>query len=172
VHFASCREFSGQSSLSFTDAANIKDAAHVKEIAPVSKINLPADLEISLSLTGDLDTHTAAVGDPITARLENDLKQESHVLFLKGASALGRITRLERHDGYTIVGLGFSELESEDARARLKLHLEQVAGSEFLNPEPRQAPVPAARPGEGIIPLGSGRFRLNRGLLMFWRTDP
>jgi hypothetical protein len=166
VRFASCREFSGQSVLSFTDAANIK------EIAPVSKIELPADLEISLSLMSDLDTHTAAVGDPVTARLENDLKQKGRVLFLKGAAAHGRITRLDRQDGYTMVGLDFSGLESEGASARLKLHLEQVAGSEFLNPEPRHTPAPAARPGEGIIPLGSGRFRLNRGILTFWRTDP
>ena len=163
VRFASCREFSGHSRLTFSDAA-------LKESAPVSRVDLPRDLGLELRLGADLDTHTAAIGDPVQAVLENDIKQKGQVLFAKGASVLGRITRLDRHDGILLIGLEFFAIESAAARAPLKLRLENVAGAEFLNPEPRRA-VPVPRPGEGIIPLGGGHFRLNRGMLMFWRTN-
>ena len=164
VRFASCRQFAGHSELTFTDAT-------LKEATPAPQIDLPRDVDIQLRLAADLDTRTAAVGDPVQAVLDNDIKQKGQVLFAKGASVLGRITRLEHRDGDMLVGLEFFAVESAAGRAPLKLKLEEVAGGEFLNPEPRRA-VPVARPGEGIIPLGGGHFRLNRGTLMLWRTNP
>jgi hypothetical protein len=165
VRFASCREFRGQSVLKFTDTAAIKDVA-----AP-ERVELPRDVGIALSLAAGIDTRSAAVGDPVTANLETDIRQKGQVLFLKGSTARGRITRLEQREGATVVGLEFFALEGDAVRAALKLRLEEVAGSEFLDPQPRR-PVGAARPGEGVIALGEGRFRLNRGILMFWRTNP
>lgn len=170
VHFASCREFRGQSVLSFAGADNVH-ADNIKAVATVPQVDLPRDLSLLLSLTDDLNTNGAAVGDPVSARLESDVKQKGRVLFLKGAIAHGRITRLDHHDGFTILGLEFSELESGGVRAPLNLRLDDVAGSEFLNSPPNLVVAPAPRPGEGIIPLGSGRNRLNRGILMFWRTS-
>ncbi|HLH39102.1 MAG TPA: hypothetical protein VKX39_08130 [Bryobacteraceae bacterium] len=163
VRLASCRQFTGQSTLTFREAA-------LQEAAPLSEVDLPRDISLEFRLASDIDTHTAAVGDPVRAVLETDIKQRGQILFQKGARVLGRITRLERGDGEVLVGLDFFSIESAGERAPLKLQLEDVAGGEFLNPSPRRA-VPAARPGEGIIPLGPGHFRLNRGILMFWRTE-
>lgn len=163
VRFASCREFAGHAVLTFAEAP-------VKEAAPISVVELPAETGLMLRLTADLDTQSAAVGDPVRAILENDIKQKGQILFPKGSVAVGRISRLEHHDDSTVVGLEFFELQSAGARATLKLCLEQVPGGEFLNPHPGRLSVPAARPREGIIPLGDGHSRLNRGLLMFWRT--
>lgn len=165
VRFASCREFTGHSVLTFADASATEPAA------PVSVIELPGDTVLMLRLTEDLDTRRAAVGDPVRAVLQNDIRQKGQILFPKGALAVGRISCLEHHDGYTIVGLKFFELESAGVRARLKLRLETVAGGEFLDPDRGHASLPAARPGEGMIPLGEGDFRINRGILMFWRTN-
>lgn len=164
VRFASCREFTGRSVLTFTDAS-------IQESKPVPGIELPRDTSLELRLSGDLDLGGAAVGDQIRASLENDIKQRGRVLFAKGAVAVGRITRLEHRDSDLVVGLEFFELQAADARARLNLRLQQVAGSEFLHPRPDRAVLPAARPGEGIIPLREGRTRLNRSMLMFWRTN-
>ncbi len=124
---------------------------------------------VTLSLMDELDTGAAAVGDPLRARLHNDLKHKGHVFFLKGAIANGRITRLEKHDDYTVLGIQFSELESSTARASLKAKLEYVVGGQLLSPLRRMSNL-TPHAGEGIIPLRSGRLHLLRGILMFWRT--
>lgn len=165
VRFASCREFTGQSELAFTGAVS-----NVKAVAAVREIVVPSGIGLALRMAADLDTRTAAVGDPVRARLDQDIKQKGRILFLKGACVLGRITRMEHRGGSVIAGLDFSEIEGDGARAAVRLKLENVASREFLDPQPGPA-LPAAQPGEGIIPLGAGHFQLNRGTLMYWRTD-
>lgn len=165
VRFSSCRQFTGESVLTFGDPP-----AEAEAHATIEQIELPANLGITLSLINQLDIHSAAVGDPVRARLQNDLKHKGRVLFAKGAVATGRITRLEKHDDYTMLGLEFSELESAGARARLQAKLESIGGAELLGPNRRIVPAAISRPGEGLIPLRTGRVQLSRGVLMSWRT--
>jgi len=166
VRFASCRQFSGESVLTFGDPPP-------PEVTPkaVEQIVLPSGVAITLRLDDDLDVRNAAIGDSVRAHLQNDVKQKSRVLIAKGATAIGRISRLERSAGYTSIGLEFSEMESTGVHADLRLRLEDVAGHEFLAAPRRGLQLPSARPGEGMIHLGPGRFRLGRGILMFWRTN-
>jgi hypothetical protein len=167
VRFVSCRQFAGESVLTFGDAPESAEALP----QPVTEIVLPSDLGLRLTLLDDVDVRKAAVGDPIHARLENDLRHQGKVLFAKGATVIGRITRMERHEDYTDLGLELSEIESGGLRARLQARLEEVIGVELFGPHTRRTTgAPAAKPGEGLIPMNSSRPRLMRGILMFWRT--
>lgn len=166
VRFASCRQFTGESVLSFGDPP--PSAGPAPEA--VEQIELPSGLTVTLSLLDELDTGAAAVGDPVRARLQHDLKRHGLMLFPKGTVATGRITRLDKHDDYTILGLEFSELASSTARASLIAKLGRVAGVDLLQPSRRLVRGPDPRPGEGIVTLRAGRVHLFRGILMYWRT--
>jgi hypothetical protein len=165
VRFAGCRQFSGESVLTFGDAP-----ASGQPAAPLQEIELPPDLTLNLALLGDVDVNLSAVGDPVRARLENDLRHKGQVLFSKGATVLGRVTRMERHENYIEVGLEFFEIESHSARAQLRAKLIEVVGADPLWKQPRRIGALAPKPGEGLIPLSTTRPRLMRGMLMFWRT--
>jgi hypothetical protein len=166
VRFAACRQFSGESMLTFDEAPKAAEKAPM----PVEEIALPPGLGLRLTTLDDIDLRSAAVGDPVHARLENDLRYKGRLLFAKGATVTGRISRMERHENYTAVGIEWLELESERARARLKAKLEEVIGLNPGAPRNQQGRGREANPGEGIIPVDSSRARLSHGILMFWRT--
>jgi hypothetical protein len=168
VHFSSCRQFSGESVLSFGDApTSSADApAHVEDI------ELPADLDLTVALVDDIDLTKAAIGDPVRARLQNDLKSKGHVLVPKNATVSGRLTRLERHSDYLMLGLTFDELESPGVRAHARMQMFGVYGADRI-PYPRNNYLLSERkPEEGIIPVSIGRKRLSHGLTMLWSTQP
>ncbi|MBZ5606329.1 MAG: hypothetical protein LAO79_28910 [Acidobacteriia bacterium] len=165
VRFSSCRQFSGESVLTFDDAPKTEMA-----LAPVAEMELPADLAMRLTLLDDVDLRKSAVGDPIHARLENDLRHKGKVLFGKGSTVLGRITRMDRHEDVTELGLEFSEIESAGLRAHIRAKLEEVIGLDPFSPRARRSSGAQPNPGEGIIPLNTSRTRLLHGILMFWRT--
>jgi hypothetical protein len=165
VHFAACRQFAGESVLTFDEAPRSAAAA-----AETAQIELPPQMTVVLSLLDDLKARSAAVGDPVRARLQNDLKHNGRVLFAKGATATGRISRLEMHEDYIVVGIEFSEIESSEARARLNLKLEDVGGRKLFEADPLKSRPPVPRPGEGILTFRPDRSMLAHGILMFWRT--
>ena len=169
VRFTSCRQFTGESVLSFGDPPGPEGAPTPAAGAPGREIDLPPALGFTLSLLDEIDTETSAVGDPVRALLDRDLKYKGRLLFPKGSVATGRVTRMERRSDYTIVGLEFSEIQSPGAHARLQSKLESAAGLQAFAPRGRMAGLDPG-PGEGLIPLRSGRIHLRRGILMFWRT--
>ena len=162
TRFAGCRQFAGESVLTFADAPESTGPA------PVAEIILPSDLGMHLTLLEDVDVRNAAVGDPVHARLENDLRYKGKMFFPKGSTVVGRITRMERHDDYTELGIELSEIESNGLRAKLKAKLDEVIGLDSNGSRARRMHAPS--PGEGLIPLTTSRPRLVRGILMFWRT--
>jgi hypothetical protein len=169
VRFDSCRQFTGESVLTFDDVA----PSSSNSVSPgVAEIALPPDLSMTLGLLDDVDLTNAAIGDPVRARLQNDLKLKGRLLVPKNATAAGRITRVEHRGDSLVVGLTFDELEAPGVRARLLLRLDDLT---LADPDrvPARARyvLSAVRPGEGILSLGVGRTRLNRGLLMNWSTQ-
>jgi hypothetical protein len=169
IRFTSCRQFTGESVLSFGDPPGPEAAPTPASVAPGREIELPPALEFTLSLLDEIDTETSAVGDPVRALLDRDLKYKGRLLFPKGAVATGRVTRMERRSDYNIVGLEFTEIQSADAHARLQPKLESAAGLQPFAPSGRITGLDPS-PGEGLIPLRGGRVHLTRGILMFWRT--
>jgi len=171
VRLTSCHEFTGESVLTFADApADAPTAATAP--AKVEEISLPADLLMDLRLETDIDTDTAAVGDPVRARLDNDLKQKGRMLVAKGATVTGRVTRLEKHSDYNELGLEFIEAEGAGVRARFTGKLDSIPQSWFLAPAVtlRHIQVHHAAPGESILILKGGRVHVIRGTAIFWRT--
>jgi hypothetical protein len=130
------------------------------------------DLELSIALTDDIDLTKAAVGDPVRARLQNDLKSKGRVLIPKNATVTGRLTRLERHSDYLMLGLMFDEVESPVARAHVRMQMLGVSGADRVTSQRSNYVLSERKPDEGIIPVSIGRKRLSRGLTMLWSTEP
>jgi hypothetical protein len=169
VRFDSCRQFAGESVLTFDEPA---PSSSPNTPASIEEIVLPPDLGMTLALLDEVDLAKAAIGDPLRARLQNDLKLKGRVLLPKNAIASGHITRVEHRGESLVVGLSFDELEAPGVRARPRLRLDDlmVADPDRVPARARYV-LSAVRPGEGILSLGVGRTRLNRGLLMNWSTQ-
>jgi len=164
TRFTSCRQYTGESVLRFDDPQPEETTAKV-----IEEVAIPPGLNLTVALSTPLDLSHAAVGDAVEAELRGDLKHQKRVLAPKGAHALCRITRLERHDDHIVFGLTFLEMEWPGWRARVRPALDRVLGVDFPV-FARLRPVYDPRPGEGLILVRPDRVRLSRGILMFWRT--
>jgi hypothetical protein len=165
LRFSACRQYAGQSKLSFDDV----DPAQLSAPAQKSELELPRNLGIALSLTDDIDLEAAAIGDPVKARLRDDLKFEGRILLAKGAMASGRISRLERHPNFMVLGLIFTDLDSSAGHTRLELQFDRAVSGTTVGTRAWWTSFPPAE-HEGLIPLPAGRARLMRGAVTLWRT--
>lgn len=169
--FSNCRQYSGESVLSFDDPPD----APSPQPAPKTELDLPADLSLELALLEPLDLDRAAIGDPVRARLARPLKHGKQVLFPKDAVATGRLRFLERHANFLLAGFTFESLESDSARASLRLALDldaflaTPAGARLGTP--RNADWLDAARRRGAFPV-FGPPRLGRGFVTLWRTAP
>ena len=167
VRFDSCRQFTGESVLTFDDP---EPSSLPNAPAGIEEIVLPPDLTLTLAMLEDVDLTKAAIGDPVRARLQNDLKSKGRLLLARSAIASGHITRVEHHGDSLVVGLRFDELEAPGLIARPRLKLDELFNADRVPARARYV-LSEVRPGEGILSLGIGRTKLNRGLLMNWRTE-
>lgn len=167
VKFSSCRQFSGESVVSFGDAPETKpDVAPL----PTRVFDLPEGLDVELSLVKEIDLHNAAIGDPVYARIDRDVKQKNETLIPKGATATGRIVRLEKNETYSIIGIEFPEIESPGLLAHMKGGLHGTAGVASLPARRNVQTRGPTLPGEGIVPVNATQRYLLKGCIMFWRT--
>jgi hypothetical protein len=169
VKFTSCRQFSGESVITFGDAPESKpDAAPI----PTREFDLPEGLEVQLALTQQIDLEKAAIGDPVHARVDHDVKKNGEVVIPKGATASGRITRLEKHETYSMIGIEFPEIEAPGILARMKGRLEYTVGIRPATSS-RREPIRSQTPpgaGEGVFPVDGTQLHVPKGCIMFWRT--
>ena len=169
IRFTSCRQFSGQSVLRFDDAPDTSSTLSTSS-NETAEIVLPVGLVLTLALIDDVELAKGAIGDPVRARLQNDLKWKGRVLMPKGAVATGRLMRIERHSDSVMVGVTFDELDAPGLRAKPSLRLNDVMTADHIAARGRYLTAPI-KSGEGILPLAAGRVKLNRGLLMNWSTE-
>ncbi len=167
VRFTSCRQFTGESVLTFGDAP-----VSAPETAPAvtREFDVPQGLDISLVLTDEIDLHTAATGDPVRARVERDVKQKGGIVIPKGAIATGRITRLEKYENYSIIGMEFPEIDAPGIIARMKGTLDHTFGLSPIRSRYTMRSRTPLQPGEGIFTVNSSQLRLSRGCIIVWRT--
>ena len=59
-------------------------------------------------------------GDPVYAQLTRDLKDKRKIVLPKGATATGRIVRLEKEADHSVVGIEFPEIEAPGILAHMK----------------------------------------------------
>jgi hypothetical protein len=182
TRFTSCRQYLGESKLSFTDPA-----PETANPVAVKVIDLPPGLMLEVSLDTPITSESSAVGDPIIAVVQKAAKSNGAVIVPKGAVLHGRITLLRRQNierGAYVVGLDFSDFEFPGAKGTLHVELDQIAaspgifgtpGSTRLGPywhlNNATAPVKLEVPGSVFFVRGDN-FRLTRGLHMYWRTQP
>lgn len=173
TQFKSCRQYSGESVLSFAEAPAVepREAAPPPEPKPKTTVEVPNGIALDIRLTSDIDSMKSAVGDPVTATLDSPLKKKHAVLFAKGAVLFGRILRLEHHADYSTIDLEFSEIESADSRSTVFAKVEEVE-----LPTPSQpvrsmfaSPQNQTRAGGGVHIRGS-RIHLPHGVHLRVRT--
>lgn len=169
-----CRQYSGESTLSFDDIEATTAATKAKKT-----LLLTPHTELSLAFTRELNQTDFAVGDEIEATLTNDIKDGKTILAPRGSLARGRILRLSRHETTHIifnVTLEFTELIGEDFRAPLRLRFTGTVRNVSTPPELR-----SRRPGAYSIeapdtdPNGflvfSSTLKLSRGFITLWQTQ-
>lgn len=167
VKFTSCRQFTGESVITFDEAPVSKpDAAPL----PAREFDVPQGLDIELALTEAIDLREAAIGDPVHARVQRDVKKNGEVVIPKGATAAGRITRLEKYENYSIVGIEFPEIEAAGMLARMKGGLDHTLGVAPVRSRYGTRSRTPVLPGEGVFPVNDTQLRLSKGCIMFWRT--
>jgi hypothetical protein len=191
TEFSHCRAYSSQATLRFGE----EDAGPAAAApAPVKEIRLPEGVALALELETEVDSESAAIGDPLRAAVREDVKVGGEILIPKGAMASGRLRLLIRDSSPTphfIVGLEFTELEFPGHRAMLYARLDRppdVRGlREYISstgPE-RVENAPGYRrytsateqvrivqiPGVSTVLIEGRTFRLPKGLRMVWRTE-
>jgi hypothetical protein len=159
VRFSSCRKFTGESTLLFTDPELLESAT--KPAGLVREVEIPAGLTLQLELPA-VDLIQGAVGDAVQATLRGDLKKGRDLLAPKGSIAHGRIIRLERYPSYFLLKIDFRDLEWPGGHARVKLSFDQPAFATRL--------ISRSEPGGEIIVSRQVGPRLS-GILMFWRSE-
>ena len=185
THFSHCHQYVGQAAISFGEAEPVAAPSTPREIAEVA---LAPGLALELTLETELDSLTAAIGDPLTARVVRDVKKDGKVVVPKGALASGRVTMFQSGfwpvPFYTI-GLHFFTLEFAGRRAKLAARLEDWGPAIGFEP-PQARSRPSATPGKqtlimmqpsepstglAIFQIAGDRVRLHRGFRMRWQTE-
>jgi len=157
IRFADCRRFTGESTLSFNDPVLTEVSAPAEHAVEVA---IPAGLTLQLQMP-DLDLTHTAVGDPIRATLQSDLRNRRQLLAPKGSVAHGRIVRLDRAPGFFALRIDFQDLDWPGGHAGLKLRFDQPAFATRL----------IMRQGEGTIAISRQAGSHLSGILMFWRSE-
>lgn len=178
VSFASCREFTGESTLLFGKVpAGAADPFTAPKVAA-----LPAGLPLAIELTSPFTLGKAAAGDRVEGRLAGPLRDSTgqRVLAPAGAKLAGRLTRVElQHSGageYT-VALRWETLEIEGQRVAVSLKpnrqlggLKAVARGVLRQ---RGMDIELPRPGEerdAIYRFPAQRTEVEGGLRTEWVT--
>jgi hypothetical protein len=166
VEFSACRQYSGESVLSFEEPP---PADNVPPPAPPVLVELPGELDFELRLETPIRYNGSAVGDEVLARVAGDVKRKGQLLIPKGAVARGRLKRLEKAPLRQQIGMGaiveFNELEYPGHHAELRAVLTDIL------PWP-----PGLRAGfkreqdssDNIFYVN--RLDLPKGFRMMWRT--
>jgi hypothetical protein len=91
--FAGCREYVGESTISFDvdDKGNTPDSAKRADLRP-----LPAKTRLRVKIEPAIDSDKAAAGDPIIGVIETAVKVKGETLVHAGDKLHGRIVRLEQ----------------------------------------------------------------------------
>ncbi|MFN7936325.1 MAG: hypothetical protein U0R19_23550 [Bryobacteraceae bacterium] len=183
TRFSNCRQFSGESVLTFDDAPGA--ATEAKK--PPTKIVLPADLELELDLRTPIEPGVTAVGDTVEAIVVRDVKRKGVVFLPKGTKVTGRVWKLERlqtpartewQAGLLFLRFSFDNSQGHNSygefRARLtppfpgasqpNRSLEAVQVYTMVRDEP------VVDPRIGILNLKGERGKLPLGTRLNWRT--
>jgi hypothetical protein len=180
--FTSCRQYTGESVISFADPASLPEAPKAPEA-----LRVPAGEWIDVNLAAAIDAGKVAIGDPVSATVFRDVRKGAAVLIPKGAVLSGRITRMEKRNAafgaYYVAGIQFVSIATGNGRADFLGILEETGfgGNQYYVPfasDPSRGPsiwshlegtMAAPLPGEGILLAKESKSPFPAGLRMRWR---
>jgi hypothetical protein len=94
--FANCREYLGESTISFSQDSEPAQASTKKRGKPEQLPSVPAGLRFAFALTSPIETDTAAAGDPFAGKLAEPLLDGKHKVFAQmGSLVEGRLLRVQ-----------------------------------------------------------------------------
>jgi hypothetical protein len=158
ITFSACREYGSESTISFEPPPEPGSELPKPE---VRQVDLAAGLLVPVALETAIDSKSASVGDAVRARVRQDVRQKGQLVLPAGALISGRIRSLDRFSApepYFLMGIEFSEVEWQNARA------------EFLGELVDNHAPNATGPGVGILRIPGASFHLAPGFRMIWRT--
>ena len=177
--FEQCRQYQGESVLSFADPGATTEAAKT-----VTEVQLPGGLMVEMILRTELQLDHAVVGDPIQAVVAHDVMKSGSVVIPKGAAVIGRITRVGRTTNgrvfYKSAGLRMDSVEFADKRAEFIGNFEvfAYAAAQITVASGEQLSAAAGgrrdrnmlEAGESIVSVRGNVSHIPAGAHMYWRT--
>jgi hypothetical protein len=180
MEFNRCKQYLGESVIRFGDAP--ESTVGASEPTPLEEISLPEGVSFTVRLDQDIETRSAAIGDPVRGVVDRDVKKkDGKVIIPRGATVLGRISRLELSSPeVTVLGVQLLRVEFQNHWATLAARLDRL---ESANPalcldggdyfwrvaaEPRKE---LAAANTGILFWRGDRPKVMRGLRTNWRTE-
>ncbi len=160
--FHGCRQYAGESVLSFGEPPPDAPAAAAPEL---TRIELPDEFTADIALTGPIDSSTSAVGDPVEATLARNLKYQGKLIAPKGAVIKGRLTRLQRETNLYSFAMVLYSMEFPGSHADLSGRENQLS---------IQSPVRSPCMASGYsscLPMQSphGQLQVSGTHLKLWR---
>ncbi len=163
TEFTHWLQYESQSTLVFDDAQAAATTAGAE-----TNLQLPAGLAISTRLETEIRPDRSRVGDPITAKVDQDAVSKGSTVVPAGATLVGRIRSFEapaKPSGEFTVALEFYELQVGTRRARFFGKLAEM-----------KSPSSAVRKrgdeellGIATLQVKGKDFRLSRELRLLWK---
>jgi hypothetical protein len=174
--FAGCREYQVESELHFDTAPEAEAAA--SRPAVLAPMALPLGLPVVLAITAPIDTDTAAVGDPVAAKVVKPVRRAGPgaILIPVGTEVRGRITRLEHHyfpQPYFVIGLSFNRLVEGDTRSPFAARYDgaaQLATQLGTSLRTRGRGLEFWNVGTFLFPTAKPRYVMPAGFEATWET--
>ncbi len=170
--FTGCRQYSGESVLSFEEPKAEEVAAAPAAPEPVPE-QLPGGLVAEVQLETAIDSGKAMVGDPVQAVLERPIRQKHRILVPRGTTLAGRIVRFERHSEDSLLDIEFTEAKSVSSRWNLLARIEDIRLPGFTWALDRFEKSALARNNIqlGVVTMKGSRIHLPKGVRMTLRTQ-
>jgi hypothetical protein len=162
IHFSGCKQYSGESTISFGDPPSGADAPPAA--APPVPVTLPEGLLVDTRLRAKLPLTHVAVGDPFEIEVTSNAKLKRVTMVPKGATGRGRVTLFRTFNDRGLVyalGLQLEEIAFPGAVAQVKAIPVEI-----------NAALDRSRTGvdkQGIIYMRGQRQALLEGTPLVWR---
>ena len=172
--YTACRQFVGESKLSFGDPPAEEEAAPPPQAADIT---LPEGLTLQVQLTAPIDSETSKTGDPIEAVLAAPIKQKKQILFEKGSRVEGRLVRMQKVGGTIRAEIQFISITGGNRTAAFTARPQMPAGPPQPPPGWSQQPQsgrpqfePGQKTGSVVITIEGSRLTLLKGSRSLWLT--
>lgn len=175
IKFTGCRQFAGESTLSFEDPPPT-DANPPSAIAKDELVTMPKDKVFSVELVTPIVWKQNKTGDLVEGAIAGDIKHKGVVLFPRGAKVTGRILRFQSLGNGQVVEIQFESITDGARHAPFKAVFFDRAESTSLmrtpTPQSRARQVYAVRGQPGAFAVASYNLNveLRKGYRSTWVT--